>query len=96
MNGKLHDGQLNELFEEILKLRTADECRRFFLDLCTVGELRAMAQRLQVARMLWDGRVYSDIVQETGASSATISRVNRSLGGELGGYSLVFKREAKD
>ena len=94
MNGKFQDGQ--QLFEEILKLRTAEECRLFFEDLCTVGELGAMSQRLQVARMLWEGRGYSDIESETGASSATISRVGRALNYGRGGYRLLFERETEE
>ena len=72
------------LFRGILKLKTVDECYDFFEDLCTISELRAMVQRFQVARMLDEGRIYSDIVQETGASTATISRVNKCLGIRVG------------
>ena len=77
MNRKLKDGDMDILFRGILKLKTVDECYDFFEDLCTISELRAMVQRFQVARMLDEGRIYSDIVQETGASTATISRVGR-------------------
>ncbi len=69
-----------------------EECDRFFDDLCTVPELKAISQRLQVAKMLWDHRVYSDIVQATGASTATISRVNRSLNYGVDGYEVIFRR----
>ena len=79
MNRKLKDGDMDILFRGILKLKTVDECYDFFEDLCTISELRAMVQRFQVARMLDEGRIYSDIVQETGASTATISRVNKCL-----------------
>lgn len=67
------------LYEEIVKLQDLDSCYRFFQDLCSINELRSMEQRFDVAKLLHEGRVYTDIVQETGASSATISRVNRAL-----------------
>ena len=98
MNRKLKDEDMDILFRGILKLKTVDECYDFFEDLCTISELRAMVQRFQVARMLDEGRIYSDIVQETGASTATISRVNRSLNYGNDGYELIFERlsEKKD
>lgn len=80
------------LFEVILSLKTSEECYNFFEDLCTVPELKAMSQRLAVAKMLSQRRVYSDIVAETGASTATISRVNRSLNYGCDGYDLIFNR----
>ena len=83
------------LFRGILKLQTVEDCYDFFEDLCTIAELRAMVQRFQVARMLDEGRIYSDIVQETGASTATISRVNRSLSYGNDGYEMVFERMEK-
>lgn len=92
MNGKIRDQKMDDLFEAILTLENLDECYMFFEDLCTVGELRAMEQRFHVARMLREGNVYSDIANETGASSATISRVNRSLNYGSDGYRLVFER----
>lgn len=92
MNTKLHDENVDFLFKVILSLKNADECYKFFEDLCTVPELKAMSQRLAVARMLSSKRVYSDIVSETGASTATISRVNRSLNYGCDGYELVFGR----
>ena len=92
MNRKLKDEDMDILFRGILKLQTVEECYDFFEDLCTIAELRAMVQRFQVARMLDEGRIYSDIVQETGASTATISRVNRSLNYGNDGYELVFER----
>ena len=73
-------------------LKNEEECYRFFDDLCTVPELKAMSQRLAVAHMLSQKQVYSDIVAETGASTATISRVNRSLNYGSDGYDLVFSR----
>jgi len=81
-----------KMYEAILSLGNVDECMRFFDDLCTVTELMAMEQRFQVARCLNDGMIYNDILAETGASSATISRVNRSLQFGTGGYDIVFQR----
>jgi len=69
-----------------------DECMKFFKDLCTRTELLAMEQRYQVASLLDDGKIYNDILAETGASSATISRVNRSLQDGAGGYAIVLER----
>ena len=80
------------MYKAILTLRDVDECMRFFDDLCTVSELMAMEQRYQVASCLNDGMIYNDILAETGASSATISRVNRSLQYGSGGYSIAFQR----
>lgn len=80
------------LFDAILTLKTREECYAFFEDLCTVTELKAISQRYVVATMLNDKRVYSDIVNETGASTATISRVNRSLIYGSDGYAMVFER----
>ena len=80
------------LYRAVLKLRTAEEGRRFFDDLCTPAELRAMEQRLQVAELLRAGEVYSRIEEITGASSATISRVNRCLQAGADGYSIVLDR----
>lgn len=92
MNSKLKDENLDFLFNVILKLETLEECYNFFEDLCTVLELRSLSQRYQVAKMLNEGHVYSDIVAETGASTATISRVNRSINYGSEGYSVVFDR----
>lgn len=80
------------MYKAILSLNTVEECMRFFDDLCTVTELMAMEQRFQVASCLNDGMIYNDILAETGASSATISRVNRSLQYGHGGYEIVFER----
>ena len=80
------------LYEAILQLRDLDECYRFFQDLCTVPELRAMEQRFDVAVLLEQGMIYNDILEKTGASSATISRVNRSLHYGVDGYKDVFAR----
>lgn len=92
MNNKLKDYKVEDLFKAVLSLETMDECYRFFEDLCTVPELKALSQRLQVAKMLAEHQVYSDIVEKTGASTATISRVNRSLNYGSDGYAVVFER----
>ena len=81
-----------KMYEAILSLKTLDECMDFFDDLCTVSELMAMEQRFQVACCLNDGMIYNDILAQTGASSATISRVNRSLQYGKDGYAVVFDR----
>lgn len=83
------------MYKAILSLKDIDECMKFFDDLCTVSELMAMEQRYQVASCLDDGMIYNDILAETGASSATISRVNRSLQYGRGGYAIVFGRIKK-
>ena len=84
------------MYQAILSLETVEECMQFFDDLCTVTELMALEQRYQVAACLHNGKIYNDILAETGASSATISRVNRSLQYGRGGYQIVFDRLAKD
>lgn len=81
------------LYETILKIETMDECESLFDDLCTKTELASISQRLVVAKMLNDKKVYSEIVSETGASTATISRVNRSLAFGAGGYDKIFNKE---
>ena len=80
------------LYKTILELKDLDECYRFFQDLCTVSELRAMEQRFDVAVLLQKGMIYNDILEQTGASSATISRVNRALNYGVEGYHQVFAR----
>lgn len=96
MLSKLHDENIEFLFKAILKLETMEECYNFFEDLCTVTELKSISQRIVVARMLSEKRVYSDIVNETGASTATISRVNRSLNYGCDGYGIIFDRLRAD
>nr|WP_325185050.1 YerC/YecD family TrpR-related protein [uncultured Oscillibacter sp.] len=83
------------LYKAILQLKDEQECYDFFQDLCTVSELRSMEQRFEVASLLDDGMIYNDILERTGASSATISRVNRSLSYGAGGYEKVFARMKK-
>ena len=82
----------SELYRAILKLKTIDECYDFFVDLCPVSELQAMEQRCEVAKLLNDGLIYNDILDKTGASSATISRVNRSLNYGTDAYRTIFAR----
>ncbi len=92
MNSKIKSKETDLLFNAILQLKSEEECYQFFEDLCTVNELKAMSQRLVVAKMLSEGRVYSDIVDATGASTATISRVKRSLEYGCDSFSMVFDR----
>ena len=92
MNKRPKKSRNETMYKAILSLETLDECMRFFDDLCTVTELMAMEQRYQVASCLDDGMIYNQILAETGASSATISRVNRSLQYGRGGYEIVFSR----
>ena len=82
----------NELYQALLTLKTPEECYQFFLDLCTQAEMKAMEQRFDVAKMLRAGSIYHDILEETSASSATISRVNRCLTGGTGGYERAFAK----
>lgn len=82
----------SELYSAILKLQTVEECYDFFTDLCTFSELKAMEQRFELAKLLNDGLIYNDILEKTGASSATISRVNRSLIYGNGGYESVLEK----
>ncbi len=92
MNSKIKSKDVDFLFDAILQLRTREECYMLFEDLCTVQEMKALSQRLVVAKMLSEGRVYSEIVKTTGASTATISRVKRSLDYGCDSYSMVFDR----
>ena len=95
MGKSVHNEETRKLMEGILKLQSVEECYAFFEDLCTVLELKSLAQRMQVAKMLVSKNVYSDIVATTGASTATISRVNRTLNYGTDGYALVFDRLKK-
>ncbi len=83
---------VSELFEAILTLENEEECFDFFEDVCTVNELLSLAQRFEVAKMLKDGHTYMEVAEKTGASTATISRVNRSLNYGKDGYEMVFSR----
>lgn len=82
----------HELYRAILELKSTEECYNFFVDLCTVSELKAMEQRYEVAKLLNQGMIYNDILEQTGASSATISRVNRSLNYGTDTYRRIFER----
>ena len=95
MNKQNKKPRSDELYKAILTLQTMEECKMFFDDLCTVTELQAIEQRYQVATYLSQGMIYNEILEKTGASSATISRVNRSLQYGKGGYAVVFERLAK-
>ena len=92
MNKKIKTEAVDCLFEAVLSLKTKEECYSFFEDLCTVNELLSLSQRFEVATMLRDHKTYLDIAEKTGASTATISRVNRSLNYGNDGYELVFER----
>lgn len=96
MNKQNKKNRSDELYKAILKLETVEECKHFFDDLCTVNELLALEQRYEVATYLSKGMIYNEILEKTGASSATISRVNRSLQYGKGGYAIVFQRLAGD
>ncbi len=95
MSDKLRDEQTDFLFKAILSLADLDECYAFFEDLCTVSEIREMAKRLTAARMLNKNYIYSDIAEQTGLSTATISRVNRCLKYGSDGYAAVIPRIEK-
>ena len=92
MNKRIKKTRNEEMYQAILQMQTVEECMKFFDDLCTVSELQAMEQRYQVASLLHQGMIYNDILARTGASSATISRVNRSLQYGRGGYEIAFSR----
>lgn len=97
MNSKLQDKYTDSLFDAILLLENREECYKFFEDISTISEIKALAQRLEVAKMLRNKRTYTDISEQTGASTATISRVNRCLVYGADGYNLVLDRlEEKD
>lgn len=92
MNKKIKTDAVDHLFDAILCLESREECYDFFEDLCTVNELLSLSQRYEVASMLKDRKTYLEIAEKTGASTATISRVNRSLNYGNDGYELVFGR----
>lgn len=92
MNKKIKTPGTDFLFEAILTLKSVDECYRFFEDVCTVNELQSLSQRFEVAHMLRTGSTYLEIAEKTGASTATISRVNRSLNFGNDGYDMTFRR----
>ena len=92
MNKKIRTEAVDHLFEAILSLGDKEECYSFFEDLCTVNELMSLSQRFEVAAMLRKHKTYLEIAEKTGASTATISRVNRSLNYGDDGYALVFSK----
>ena len=92
MNKKIRTEEVDHLFDGILCLKTKEECYHFFEDLCTVNELLSLSQRFEVASMLRDHCTYLEIAEKTGASTATISRVNRSLNYGDDGYEMIFER----
>jgi len=91
-SSKLQSKDMDFLFEGILSLQNREECYRFFEDICTINEIQAFEQRLQVAKMLSEKRTYLDIASTTGASTATISRINRALNYGSDGYKLILER----
>ena len=101
MSNKLHNQSVDNLFDAILTLRNREECYAFFMDVCTMNEIASLSQRYEVAGMLREHRTYLDISEKTGASTATISRVNRSLNYGSDGYQTVWrhldeKKESSD
>lgn len=92
---RIKSKQVDDLLDAILKLETKEECYRFFEDICTIKEIQSIAQRLEVAKLLTENRTYNEIEKKTGASTATISRVNRSLNYGVEGYKIVLERLEK-
>lgn len=92
MSKKIRTPEVQELFEAILSLESVDECYLFFEDVCTTNEILSFAQRYQVAKLLGEKRTYQEIAEESGASTATISRVKRSIDDGSGGYEMIFKK----
>lgn len=92
MSKKIRTEEVDRLFDGILSLKNREECYMFFEDVCTVNELLSLSQRFEVAHMLREQKTYLDIAEKTGASTATISRVNRSLNYGNDGYDMVFER----
>ena len=92
MNKKIRTEAVNHLFDAILTLQGREECYTFFEDVCTINEIQSLSQRFEVARLLRQKKTYMEIAERTGASTATISRVNRSLNYGNDGYDMVFRR----
>ena len=95
VKAKIYNKSTDRLFEAILLLKDVSECERFFEDLCTISEIKELAQRLEVAQMLREKKTYMEISEITGASTATISRVNRSLNYGAEGYTIILDRLIK-
>ena len=91
-----HIGMFDELFSAVLKLKDKEDCRKFFEDICTIKELQDMTQRLEVAALLKEGKNYQEVSKTTGASTATISRVNKCLNYGSGGYKLVLGEKGEE
>ena len=89
---RFHSKKINELFRAILTLKTEEDCYRFFEDVCTINEIKAISQRLQVAKLLREKKTYTEIEAQTKASTATISRINRCLQNGANGYETILKR----
>ena len=96
VESKLKNPELDLFFEAILQLKNIDECYNFFEDVATINEIKALAQRIQVAQLLKSKKVYTEIAEQTGASTATISRVNKCLNYGTGGYELILDRLEKN
>jgi TrpR-related protein YerC/YecD len=96
MGKKVKTEAIDYLFEAILSLKDKEECYTFFEDICTINELMSITQRFEVAKMLREEKTYLEIAKQTGASTATISRVNRSLNYGNDGYDMVFERINKN
>lgn len=92
MSKKIKTPEVKELFEAILSLKNEEECFLFFEDVCTTNEILSFAQRYQVAKLLGENRTYQEIAEKSGASTATISRVKRSIDDGSGGYEMIFNR----
>lgn len=92
MSEKIRNQEMDDLFKAILTLKDEEECYNFFMDICTINELQSLVQRFDVAKMLREKKTYQEIAKETGASTATISRVNRSLNYGNDGYATVLER----
>lgn len=96
INPKLKDASTDQLFKAMLHLKSVEECYAFFEDICTVNEIKSLAQRLEVAKLLQQKSKYTDITEQTGASAATISRVNRALSYGTDGYKRILERLEED
>ena len=96
VESKLKNPELDLFFEAILQLKNIDECYNFFEDVATINEIKALAQRMHVAQLLKSKKVYTEIAEQTGASTATISRVNKCLNDGAGGYELILDRLEKN
>ena len=96
MSKTVHTEAVKHLFDAVLQLENVDECYQFFEDVCTINELLSLSQRFEVAKMLTENKTYLEIAEQTGASTATISRVNRSLNYGNDGYQMVFSRMEKN